>query len=154
MQNRSFEQVKDVLDYSKQLHAQIRQYYDALSEQSVQRRVKMLLDYLSRHEKNMEQSLDVYEQEAKGSVLDVWLQYAPSTDIEGVLKRCVIKPSMSVDEVIKIALEFDDALVELYKEVVREVDDDRVKAAFKNLIEMENQEKFTLVRSAIQLDDM
>jgi rubrerythrin len=154
MQNHNFEQIKDVLDYSRQLHAQIRRYYDSLNAQTGQKRVKMLLDYLSRHEKHMEESLDQYEHEAKQGVLDVWLQYAPSTKIEEKLKQCVVRPGMAVDEIVKIALEFDDALVQLYKEVVREVDDEKVRAVFRNLIERENQEKLLLVRSAMQLDDM
>lgn len=50
-QMHNFEQVKDVLDYGIHLHNQLTELYDSLNQQNDQARVKMLLDYLSRHEK-------------------------------------------------------------------------------------------------------
>lgn len=150
----NFEQVKDVLDYGKKLHAELRGFYDSLNEQSQQTRVKMMLDYLSRHEQHREEALQRFEHDAKKQILDTWMQYAPSIDIEAIVKSHSIVPGMSVDEVIKLAMEFDNALVELYKEAAREVDVPHVQEVLQNLVDMENQEKLRFVRDAIMLKDI
>lgn len=150
----NFEQVKDVLDYGIELHAQLRTLYSDLSEQSDQARVKMVLDYLSRHERNRAEALRRFEQPPHANSLDVWLQYAPSLEIEQMLKDCAIRPDMSVDDVVKIALQFDNALIEIYKEAAREAEDTNARAIFENLVEMEEKEKQRFIRDVEWMDDM
>lgn len=150
----NFEQAKDVLDYGIELHAQLRTLYSDLSERSDQARVKMVLDYLSRHERNRAEALRRFEQPPHVHCLDVWLQYAPSLEIEQMLKDCVIRPDMSVDDVVKIALRFDNALIEIYKEAAREAEDTNARAIFENLVEMEEKEKQRFIRDVEWMDDM
>ena len=150
----NFEQVKDVLDYGKELHAQLSVLYTSLGRASEQARVKMLLDYLSRHERNRRQALQRFEQDSQTGSLDVWLQYAPSPEIERLLADCVIRPDMSVDEVARIALAFDDALIEIYREAAREAEDTRAKELFENLADQEEKEKQRFVRDAEWLQDL
>jgi hypothetical protein len=150
----NFEQVKDVLDYGIELHAQLRTLYSDLGEQSDQARVKMVLDYLSRHERNRAEALRRFEQPPHANSLDVWLQYAPSLEIEQMLKDCAIRPDMSVDDVVKISLRFDNALIEIYKEAAREAEDTNARAIFENLVEMEEKEKQRFIRDVEWMDDM
>lgn len=150
----NFEQVKDILDYGIELHAQLRVLYNTLGKESDQERVKMLLDYLGKHERNRAEAMKRFEQAPHGRTLDVWLQYAPTREIEQMLVNCVIRPDMTVDDVIKIAMDFDNALIEIYKEAVRESDDPNAKAIFMNLIEMEEKEKQRFIRDAEWMQDL
>lgn len=150
----NFEQAKDVVDYGIELHAQLRALYSDLSEHSGQARVKLLLDYLSRHERNRAEAMRRFEQEPHANGLDVWLQYAPTLEIEQMLKDCVIRPDMSVDDVVATALRFDGALIEIYKEAAREASDTNAKAMFDNLVEMEEKEQQRFVRDVEWMDDM
>lgn len=150
----NYEQVRDVLDYGIDLHVALRELYYRLGEQSDQTRVKMLLDYLSRHERNREAALQQFEEGSRKSILDAWLQYAPSSTIEQMLKDRVIRPDMNVDDVIKIAMAFDDALITLYREAAREIDDPHAREVLQNLAEMEHKEKQRFVRDAEWLEDI
>ncbi len=150
----NFEQVKDVLDYGKELHAQLSVLYTSLGRQSEQARVKMLLDYLSKHERNRREAIKRFEQNSHPGSLDVWLQYAPSLDIDRMLANCVIRPDMNVDDVAKIALAFDNALIEIYREGAREAEDTRARELFENLAEMEEKEKQRFIRDAEWLQDI
>jgi hypothetical protein len=150
----NFEQVKDVLDYGKELHAQLSVLYTSLGRQSEQARVKMLLDYLSRHERNRRQAIQRFEQDPHAGSLDVWLQYAPSPEIERMLANCVIRPDLSVDDVARIALAFDDALIAIYREAAREAEDTRARELFENLAEMEEKERQRFIRDAEWLQDI
>jgi len=153
-QMHNFEQVRDVLDYGIKLHSQLTELYDSLNQQNDQARVKMLLDYLSRHEKNREQAMQRFEDESRKSILNFWLQYSPGTNVEQLLRDCAVKPDMSVDDVIKIAMAFDNAMIELYKGAAIIVDDPHAKDVFANLAEMEEQEKHRFIRDAEWMDDL
>lgn len=151
----NFEQVKDVLDYGIELHGELRALYDKLGAKSDKERVKMLLDYLSRHERNRAAAMERFGKEHKGhSSLDVWLQFAPTRDIEKMLRECAVRPDMTTDEVVSAALAFDDALIEIYKLAANEADDPKVQALFENLAEMEEKEKERFVRDAAWLQDI
>lgn len=151
---KNFKQVKDVLDYGKALHTQMRGYYEQVREQSDQSRVKMLLDYLSRHGHHMEDALDRFEHDAQKAVLNTWLQYTPSVDLDEVLKGCAVDPDMSVDELLKVAVDFDNVLIDLYREAAREVEEPHAREALENLIAMEDGEKRLTVYNAMMLREM
>jgi hypothetical protein len=151
MQN--FIQVKDVLDYGKTAHADLRKFYESIGEQNVEERVRILLDYLSRHEKHLEETLERYETSSQQKVLGTWIQYSPDVDIRKLIDSKSIGSEMSVDDLVKLALEFDDALVELYRQSADECEAPLVKELFNNLIDQENQEKYNLMRAAL-FEDM
>ena len=151
---RNFEQVKDVLDYGQKIHADLQSFYRSINDEKQQTRVKMLLDFLSRHEQHREKALADFEGEAKKHILDTWLQYKPSIDIEKLIGDQSIQPNMPIDEVTKIAVDFDNALIELYRETAAAIDVPQVKKLFENLLEMENNEKLRFVRDAGLLNDI
>lgn len=150
----NFEQARDVVDYGIELHAQLNALYHGLSDASDQTRVKLLLHYLSRHERNRAEAMRRFEQPPHAKSLDVWLQYAPSLEIEQMLKNCGARADLSVDDVVKTALRFDDALTEIYKEAAREAEDTNARAVFENLVEMEVREKQRFVRDTEWMEDM
>lgn len=144
----NFEQVKDVLDYGIDLHTQLRGLYDRLGQQSEQARVKMLLDYLSRHERNRQAAMQRFEEGARASVLNVWLQYSPSSDIEQLLTNYATTPILTVEDALNVGMAFDNALIALYREAAEEIDTPEAKEVFHNLAEMEEREKQRFVRDA------
>ncbi len=150
----NFEQVKDVLEYGQKIHADLQSFYRSINDEKQQTRVKMLLDFLSGHELHREEALADFEGRAKKQILETWLQYKPSIDIEKLIGDQSIQPNMPMDEVTKIAVDFDNALIELYRETAAGTDIPQVKQLFENLLEMENNEKLRFVRDAGQLNDI
>lgn len=151
----NFEQVKDVLEYGKKIHEDLGGFYDSINALEQQTRVRMLLDYMSRHESHLEETLARYESEThKKQILDTWLQYSPSIDIEKMIGCQYIHSDMEVDEVVRLAIGFDDALVALYREAGAEIEVPQVREVLANLMEMERQEKLKLVRDALMFQDM
>lgn len=152
---RNFEQVKDVLDYGIELHAQLSAFYTNLERHSAQARVKLMLDYLSRHERNRRYAMQRFEEEPHTeNYLEVWLQYAPSLEIEQLLADCKLRPDMTLDEVVLMAMAFDNALIEIYKEAAREAEDTQARLVFEDLAAMEQKEKERFVRDAEWLQDI
>lgn len=146
--------MKDVVDYSRKLHQQISKLYQEISQDQTQERVKMLLDYLQRHEAHLEKSLNQFEHDKSQVVLDSWFQYAPDQSITEVLESIEITNHMSTDEVIAMALKLDDYFIELYEGMVENASSSAVKSVFQNLLEMEQQEKIRTSRAALTIHDM
>lgn len=151
---KTFEQTRDVLDHARSFHHQVAELYHALEDTAEQGRVKMLLDYLQRHEKHLEQSLADYEGEASKRILDTWFQYALEEDPADFLSEVEVKKNMSVEDVVRLALRLDDYLIDLYRHMVAHSDIPEVKEVFANLLELEQQDEHQIARNALGIDDM
>lgn len=152
----SFETTKDVLDHVRQFHHHLSEFYHNLSNKTEKQRVKLLLDYLSGHEKKLEENLARYEEDVSERILNAWFQYPPPKEVLNKC-RCVAiedKDDLSVDSVIEMVLQLDDCLIDLYEEMIKSSEFEEVKEVFNNLLEMTKQEKMDLVRDANELKDM
>ena len=147
-------QVREFVDFGKHLHGKLKALFDELNEHAQLERVKMLLDFLSRHEEHMEESLARFEKESRHGILEAWLEYSPGLDVNKVMCKFHLSENPSSDEIIQLALDFDDTLVNLYKEVVENANDSKVKEVFKNLLQLEEKEKIQVARAAMMLWEM
>ena len=147
-------QVREFVDFGKHLHGKLKALFDELNEHAQLERVKMLLDFLSRHEEHMEESLARFEKESRHGILEAWLEYSPGLDVNKVMCKFHLSENPSSDEIIQLALDFDDTLVNLYKEVVEKANDSKVKEVFKNLLQLEEKEKIQVARAAMMLWEM
>jgi rubrerythrin len=152
----AFETTKDVLDHVREFHQQLSEFYRDLIDKTDKERVRMLLDYLSRHEKHLEESMARYEAEVSERILKTWFQYPPPKEILGICKTLAVDEveDLSVDGVIKLALELDDCLIDLYKEMIRGSESEEVREVFQSLLDMEKQEELELVRDSLELKDL
>ena len=65
-----YKKTRDILDRARTFHNNISERYRTLSVAAEKEKVKMLLDYLSRHEKNLAKSLEEYEEDASREILE------------------------------------------------------------------------------------
>ncbi len=138
---RKFEQVRDVIEYGKFLHQEMKALAERIEDQEQSKRLKLLLDYLKRHEDELSRSLDKFKEETQAHVLNLWLPYPPSSEIEKKLRNLEIHPNMSLEEIAELVFEFEDALIELYKQALSEIDDEHVQEVLQNLVQLEDAEK-------------
>ncbi len=151
---RKFNQVKDVIEYSHEIHSRLAKFYDDLNNQHQKSRIKMLLDYLGRHERNFASCLAEYEQDTAQGLMDTWLEFAPTSKIDEKIKYLPLHTDMTLYQLVDCALDLDNIVVELYRDAQEHVEIPELTELFQNLIEMENQEKKSMVRNAMMLDDL
>lgn len=149
-----YKTVKDVVEYSRQLHHQLGELYHNLGQKQEQIRVSMLLEYLKRHELHLEKVLNEFEHDKSQMVLNSWFSYVPEQDLTQVLSTIDLHPNMSADDVVLMALQLDDYFIELYQSMLESANSPTVKSVFQNLLEMEQQEKIRTARTALELRDM
>ena len=149
-----FEQGCDLLDHAKLFHRQVSEFYVDLAGHEEGKRVKLLLKHLGRQEKHLEESLAEYEDGASRQLLDSWFQFTHDESTLKMPEINEIKTDMTVADVIRIGLALDDRLIEFYKESADSAEIPEVREVFENLLEMEEEEKHTLVRAALESIDI
>jgi rubrerythrin len=150
----AFEQVRDILDQARAVHKRMSEEYHLLGDVAERPRVKMLLDYLSRHERHLDEVLGKYEDSVSKKILDCWFNYTPERISDDFMDCCDLTPDMSLDEVIHRAARVDECLLKLYSEMVKRAPRDDVRTVFQTLLEMERREELELMRNALELKEI
>jgi rubrerythrin len=147
-------QAKEIIDSARAFHQRASEFYQQLADKAEGARVKMLLDYLVRHEAHLNRALADYTEAVRSRALNAWHQYAQ--------EQCLLQPfdasqyskDMTVEEVMNIGLNIDKCLIDSYKGMAANASTDECREIFENLLLMEEQQKHKLARIALEIRDM
>lgn len=131
----AFEQVRDVIDRARRFHHEIAEFYRQLEDHTDKEKVKMILQYLERHELILEGKLKEFEDDAGANILDTWFKYAPNEEIQRIIAQLEVQDDMSPAEVVQMALKLDDAMLSLYRQAADHAAVEEVRDVFNNLFE-------------------
>jgi len=147
-------QAKEILDYARNFHCQVSDFYQQLSDKAQSARVKLLLDYMIRHEKHLAKALEDFEQTVSSNALNSWYQYSQEQRTFAPLDAIKFSPTMTVEQVLKFGQTIDNCLIASYKGVADTAATPEVREIFENLLQMEEQEKHQKARIALGINDM
>jgi rubrerythrin len=143
--------VEDLLDHVQKFHNQASQYYQELSRIADKQRVKMLLEYMSRHEKYLEECLLEYENDVPIEVLKTWSKYKPQSTYQECFEDSNLNHDMSVADVLKLSLRLDDCLINVFRKMYESTESRKIKELFNNLLNVEKHEEKSMVRESLEL---
>jgi hypothetical protein len=133
----SYRQVRDILEGARTFHRTLADRFEGLSNRAEDERFEALLEYMGRHEKNLHDYLSRYEKDAADALLDMWLQYVPENEVQPPLEKLQAKADeMSACDIVETAMAFDNALIDLYRQLAESTQAPRVQELFANLLEM------------------
>lgn len=115
--------------------------------------MQLLLDYMSRHEKHLEEVLSDYKEEASKKVLEAWFQCTSTEKAEKHFRALLNEPHTNIDEIVEMAIALDDCLLGIYKEMALRAEKEEIRDVFNNLLSMETKEKQKLIRNALIIED-
>ena len=147
-------QVKNMLDQIRDFHGQLAEYYNQVSNSAGQQRIKMLLDHMSKHEKDLQEGLRSYEETASQGTMDTYVDCEYCNEILVTCKQTPIAPETSVEGVIKVAMDVDNCLMRFFREAAQQAETESVREVFRNLVEMEEAELRKLALNALQVADV
>lgn len=146
--------VQGLLDRSRGFHHKLSGYYRKLDEGAAQERVQMILKYLQRHEQNLETCLSAYEHGASEAVLNTWFKFSSGLDIPDLADLDVVDPDLSVDDVVALAIRYDESLIHLYRQAEATAVSDEVKDLFRKLVMLAEAEEHQLARDTVEMQDL
>ena len=147
----AFEQTRDVLDHARKFHRTLSAFYEELRDSAGKERTRALLDYMSRHEKYLGESLAEFEEEVSEGILDTYFKYGSEASPIREITDFEIKPDMDVEHVLEAAMHFDACLIKYYREMAGYSVSQKVKEVFENLLVMEQHEQVELSKQALGL---
>ena len=150
----TYRKTRDILELARNLHTNISKHYESLSNAAEKEKVKLLLDFLSRHEKNLAKGIDEFEEDSSREIMENWFKFAPEISTAECVEDMKISPSMSIDDVIYLAICYDDRLVDFYREAARVSPSEEIRELFNNLLEMEKEEEIVLIRNALEMKEL
>ncbi len=145
------ERTRDVLDKARAFHRELSAFYRRMEDRADRERVKLLLDYLSGHERKMEERLAQFEETAARRILDTWYKYAPGDEIREALKLVRVEEGMTAPEIICMALRLDENLLRLYRRAAELAPAEPVRQLFQGLYEEGKKERAHLVLAVFEL---
>lgn len=145
----SFDQTKDVLEHAREFHQKLGVFYEELKHSTSKERTRALLDYMSRHERYLADSLAQYEEQVSANVLDAYFQYSGENSDIPVIAKFKINPDMGLEDVIAAAMHFDAHLITFYRTMARRALSETVREVFENLLVMEQHEQIELSKQTI-----
>jgi rubrerythrin len=150
-----FKQVEDILSWVVQFHADLELHYRELEEGNTNERVVMLLEYLADHQQILGGAIEKFKGDASSQLLNTWFNQTPEVNYpEKLVSLASGVSGASTSEVVLIAIECHDLLIQMYKALQSDSDMQSVKDLFQTLIDMEQHEKLRMVRDAGRLEDL
>ena len=145
-----FDQTKDILDHARKFHRRLSRFYEDLKDSVEKERTRALLDYLSRHETYLDESLAKFQEQVSNNVLDTFLNYKADTANVSAITEFEISDDMSVDDVVAAAMHFDALLIKFYGDMARKTNSIKVREMFENLLVMEQHEQIELSKQTLE----
>jgi hypothetical protein len=110
-----YKQKSEIIEQIQSYHKQVAKLYYDIYEKTADNEIKSLIFDLYEHEKNREKYLGKYIKIAEA--LNCWLDF-PCERLSNQIAECFhninLGPDLTIEEILKIELYFDDCLIKLY----------------------------------------
>ena len=149
-----FEKARDAFNHASLFHTELSKLYQRSANQENTDKTKLLLNYLVKHEQELADGLDNYQQDAPAALLDTWFQYTNDIDILKVPEPEAFFTKKPIETIVEFSFKIADALIEFYEKMASQADKTTLKEAFTNLASMQKQEKRKLSMNIDRLMDL
>lgn len=149
-----YNQTKEVLDQARKFHRRLSRFYEDLKDNASLEHTRALLDYMSRHENYLDESLQEFKEQVSDNTLDTYMQYGSDASAQVQIDNFEIKEDMEVADVVAAAMHFDACLIKFYREMASKSSNAKVREVFENLLVMEQHEQLELSKRALDIESL
>jgi len=136
--------VADVIEHAERFENLLEEYYRKLAVEATRDGVRMLADYMARHRQRIAEALGKVPPEAYRRICAIPLRYEPQAADCRCFEGVDLPPDASAADVLDVAVKFDECLINLYRQVLRQEVDEHVAELFQDLISCEQRDEIEL----------
>jgi rubrerythrin len=136
--------IADVLKHAEQFERKLAGYYAELSEHATREGVRMLADYMSRHRRRIQQALEELSDEQARRICSTSLPYEPEAPDWRRFEQLELSPDATAAQVLDQAIQFDQRLVEFYKQMLEQPLEEDILELLRGLISAEEGDEIEL----------
>ncbi|MCP8686184.1 hypothetical protein [Marinobacterium sedimentorum] len=152
---KSFETVADLVNNAISMHCEAAGLYRELDQRSESARARLVLEYMIKHEQQMEISLKSRLKAGTTGILATYIQYtfedAPESFLAALAKEY---PNPNADQVCEMALRVDGYLVDLFEGACKEIEAAHVNEYLSDLMQLEALERRKFTQTLNSLHDI
>ncbi len=142
-----FDKGLDFLDFIKNFHHKLSEFYNNLSNESDKEKIKIILSYVAEHELKMAKAIQDYEEDVSPKISETWFQFVDTNQAVECLSLLTDSKFKSIDEIIESVVKLDECLICIYGRLSAYAPTDDVRTVFENLQELETGELKKLVHN-------
>ncbi|MBT3202351.1 MAG: hypothetical protein HN350_20820 [Phycisphaerales bacterium] len=140
-------QVKDLLERVVKFHGMLREFYSRIDSESRKESVKLLVNYMARHEKILAERLEKITTQQQQELDEEWWTSVPVLAQKVCLQEYDIDQDSSIDDVIDAGLKLNQCLISYYSQLADISPSDELTEFFTVLEQMEIVEKTRLLET-------
>ena len=111
---KAYKKVGEIISLAAEFHRKLETVYRRLTDKTDKERVGMLLQHLSRHERQLHEGMKHFSAEGQQRLRETRIQYVTG-DEQLELPELDFSAELSVNDVLSVALEVDDRLLTFYE---------------------------------------
>jgi hypothetical protein len=143
----------DFVRKAERFHRDLSEFYSERSLDEERDDVKLLLEFMSRHESAIEKCLKEYEKDANKNVLETWFKSSPDFSTMPKVAELEFRPDMTWEEVVDLAMKLDEALMGMYEVLIRNTaNSGPLQDALQDLLEIERRKEAQFMRNTLLSD--
>ncbi len=139
-----FQRTRDLLLQAQTFHTMASEYYLDLERELDQKRMRILLDYLVKHEAHLASSMERFREDVSNAILDAWFDDAPDIELDKALASLAQHSPQNIDDVIRVGMHLGDYLIWAYESLAEQAETGEVREAFESLANLAKAEKRNL----------
>ncbi|MCB1100819.1 MAG: hypothetical protein KDL10_00555 [Kiritimatiellae bacterium] len=145
---------EDILAEARYFHHHLKVFYQALEHKVERPKVRLILEYLCRHEERMENMLAEYRDDITAKISHTWFKHMPGDSIDAVIASVDARPDMTLDVLLIMAMKFEDCFINLYRHVADQAVSVEVKEVFETLEKESIKDRTNLARNLVNMQDL
>lgn len=123
---------------------QLMTYYLDLAEQSTREGVRLLTDYMARHRRRLAEALERFPADEYRRISALPLRYEPVSAECDHFETRILPPDATAADVLDVAIELDECLIAIYRQVAQQDVEPDVKELFESLVHREERDEVLL----------
>ncbi len=149
------ERFEDLIEWTRRTHASLSTCLARGADQRVESLAKMLLVYLSEHEKVLANTIAQIEKHADRKALNTWVYDYVSRD-ELTLRASCSQPyaEMTADEIARDIFNIHNQIIDLYRSLARRAEIEKARELLDDLLQLEHHEAMRLAHQVGRLNEM
>ena len=141
-----YTQIKNLLNQAIEFHKSLAELYSRIDSESEKDSVKLLANYMARHEKVLKERLGSITVERQKQLAEEWVKNEPKFAKKCCIEDLEIDKNSSVDDVVDAGLRLNQCLIDYYHRIAEIAPSEEMKEMFLELEIMEISEKKKLSR--------
>jgi uncharacterized protein (DUF305 family) len=149
------ETIKDILVWTQQFHQYLSQCLIHCASKNESERAKMVLEYLSEHEKALNSVISQFESISQAHVLNTWcVEYLNKQPIVQHIHCNAPFSQLNAEQITDIVIEQHQQVIDLYRYLLLKMEIPEAVELIEKLLSVEEHEAMKMVTSSNRFSDL